>query len=452
MSEPPNRDVDVGDWVKSLLKIGLAGASLVVIATLIVIFGPEGDVSDSEALVWDMGVFEQSRTQKFAQSLEHLGHSPPENYEYNGNDVYFSKRIVDEQPRQLLREYQQTFVDRGLNDQMYMDPITTPSAGQQGPSSIADMAQTLQAKQRRNRDIQLPSGLEEKRETMTGMLKGSIVPTSDNGERISMSGVTLGRDIDSGAEAMQYKKDFIQQNTSRAELDRAVEVIRSCGYQGELKSLPKFQSYSKKLRLRHKIQLTAARNADLLSNCPQWRQFARKQNVEIDRLKREEMFKGFQSIEIFRPEGSETTSVTAVWSDGAFDLNKALDRPQRGETRPETEGESPAVPACSTCTHINRFASKEDDEKYYETNMFSASAPPERVLTDYKQKLGRKGWKPTEAGRLLDRLIEKQYGNTPGASQYRSLIVEKGGQRMMIGAFPSEGDSNETQVATMLSR
>lgn len=100
-------------------KFVACGAVTLTIAWALVTFGPDGEVQESKADVWEIGMFERSNTQKFASSLKRLGHEPPRSYDVNGNKVFFSVRATNKRPLELVEEYQRTFVEEGLNTEEY---------------------------------------------------------------------------------------------------------------------------------------------------------------------------------------------------------------------------------------------------------------------------------------------------------------------------------------------
>lgn len=102
--------------IKNTLKLGLAGATIAGIAGLFLIMSPDGAGTESKADILDLELIApQTKTQKFVAALDTLGHEKPRVYDYNGTQVFFSTRVTAEKPRELIKEYQQTFVTHGVN-------------------------------------------------------------------------------------------------------------------------------------------------------------------------------------------------------------------------------------------------------------------------------------------------------------------------------------------------
>ncbi len=106
----------------ALGKLAIAGASLVAIGWGVVTFYPSAVVvKESEAEIsWNFQ-FERDSTQKFAETLQALGHDRPRSYDFNGNTVFFSSKETTQSPQEVLREYQQQFTRNGINERPYLE-------------------------------------------------------------------------------------------------------------------------------------------------------------------------------------------------------------------------------------------------------------------------------------------------------------------------------------------
>lgn len=105
----------------ALGKLAIAGASLVAIGWGVVTFYPSTGVKESDADVYWSFQFERDSTQKFAESLQELGHDRPRSYDFNGNTVFFSSKETTQSPTEVLREYQEYFTRKGINERTYME-------------------------------------------------------------------------------------------------------------------------------------------------------------------------------------------------------------------------------------------------------------------------------------------------------------------------------------------
>lgn len=102
--------------VLSLLKCGLAGIVVVLIGFGFLVFqSPAGEIAEAEADIWDLFGSERSNTQKFMNTLEREGMSPPRQFDHNGNQIFFSHQTSRESPREVMNRYQRAFYREGVN-------------------------------------------------------------------------------------------------------------------------------------------------------------------------------------------------------------------------------------------------------------------------------------------------------------------------------------------------
>jgi len=106
-------------------KLGLAGLVICAVAWSVVVFQPDGTVSESEADILDLNFIHLSNSARFARGLKHLGHDSPQTFDINGNVVNFSTNFSRKSPEQLFKEYQDEFVHQGLNKKSW--PLRDPS-------------------------------------------------------------------------------------------------------------------------------------------------------------------------------------------------------------------------------------------------------------------------------------------------------------------------------------
>ena len=78
---------------------------------------------DAKADIFSMSFADSGPTQKFTEALSKLGHEPPRVYDLNGNEMLFSTRITHKTPEELVREYQQEFVNQRVNKTMHMQSV-----------------------------------------------------------------------------------------------------------------------------------------------------------------------------------------------------------------------------------------------------------------------------------------------------------------------------------------
>ena len=120
--------ITLGDTIVPLLKLGLTGAIIAAIAFAFVVFdNPRGDIQEAEADLWDVFVRNHTKHERFLRTLEREGMSAPRQYDYNGNQVYFSYQTTRESPQEVLLRYQEALNREGVNDAFFRG---APTEGQ----------------------------------------------------------------------------------------------------------------------------------------------------------------------------------------------------------------------------------------------------------------------------------------------------------------------------------
>lgn len=118
-----------------------------------------------------------------------------------------------------------------------------------------------------------------------------------------------------------------------------------------------------------------------------------------------ESFRAMRSIEAFKNEGTNFTTVTAVWSDEHLDMNKF---------RPDSTGSNlsvnPKIPVCLGCTRLMRFAG-EDKESKYVNNVYAGNQTVFETVKFYDIALGRRGWVRSESNRAME--VMRKLGHMP---------------------------------------
>lgn len=127
----------------NLGKIVLAGSTVAAIAFAFVAFdSPTGEVAPAEADVWSLFTRETSNHAKFMNVLKKEGMQPPRQYDYNGNQVFFSYATTRESPRQVMQRFQEAFVREGMNSHYHpgariaVDPVESDLESQEGVTTI----------------------------------------------------------------------------------------------------------------------------------------------------------------------------------------------------------------------------------------------------------------------------------------------------------------------------
>ncbi|MFU8806831.1 MAG: hypothetical protein ACNA8W_23695, partial [Bradymonadaceae bacterium] len=165
----------------ALSKLGLCGASIAAIAWGVISFYPSSTmVKESEADIVSLVTFARSSTQKFASTLDALGHDAPRSYDYNGNKVFFSSKTTTQDPMEVLHEYQRVFTQRGINERPYLEAIEDGYLGD--VDTAEDFARLIEER-----------GL--------AMLSGQLVPSVITENHISMGGGLIEGEPTTCAEA-----------------------------------------------------------------------------------------------------------------------------------------------------------------------------------------------------------------------------------------------------------
>lgn len=172
MIEVTRLDAHKALW--SLLKIAAAVVVILGIGTAVVVWGPEGEVADSQADIVDLGFGPPAIHKRFGKALEQLGHDEPQVYDLNGNTVYFSVNRLDESPRAAMRRYQEEFSLQGVNDRAYYDV-----------------------------------GADDSEERLFTALSGGVVPQFVSDRYITMGGMTMNGRADEPLEVIeQFRPDL----------------------------------------------------------------------------------------------------------------------------------------------------------------------------------------------------------------------------------------------------
>lgn len=117
----------------------------------------------------------------------------------------------------------------------------------------------------------------------------------------------------------------------------------------------------------------------------------------------DELFAGFRTIEIFRAPEANSTSVTASWSRGEFDIKRHMP-----EQHPRAEGVAPdrVVPACMGCVRQMRFAGRANAQPD-DVQIFRSEQKPSEIARFYDRAMRNRGWRRTETDRTLGRLLDR---------------------------------------------
>lgn len=419
--------------VWAFVKVAVAGASIWLIAGAFLSLNPKGQVKDAEADVWQFDMFRQSPNKRFARALEKLGHEPPRVYDNNGNTVFFATRTTRKRPDELVLEYQQAFVNEGVNREVHLStPNQVVHAGHQKQGEFIDT---------RKDDL----------------LTGEVLPFNST-ENYMMMGGGLMRGAPVNKEELSRQMDNMARQNMGAVLDQMTYVLEQCGVadQSDLDQRAEEAGNSMEgdeagcaatgtcsadmvTAKRGQAKMAALKslltqNRDKLQKCPFFREALYGSAGEMGF---DSQLAGFRSIEAFRDPETGSTSVTAVWTDDGFDARQAV--PEKYGINPNIEDD---LVRCEDCQTTWTFGGNGSEEGYGTTLMFS-NREIDVVANEYKQKLEGKGWKRAEGDIVMEKIYQRAGNPMPDK---RALRFTKNGEhlRVMIGK-----DQHERTNVTM---
>ncbi len=117
--DPSGPPAQATSRVVAIVKLAIAGLVICAIAFTIAVVDRDGSVSETQADIFDTAFGPKPNQVRFNEALESMGHTEPQVFDLNGNNVYFSVQYEDQNPGDVMRRYQEAFVRRGLNDKVY---------------------------------------------------------------------------------------------------------------------------------------------------------------------------------------------------------------------------------------------------------------------------------------------------------------------------------------------
>ncbi|CAN0497782.1 unnamed protein product, partial [Laminaria digitata] len=391
---------------KSIFKVSLSGVILFGVATGVVLLSPEPeaddsiklDVKESQANLDWLSPLQETNTHKFATALDELGHEPPRVYDLNDNEFFFSTRAVrNKTPREIMLEYQEKFVEVGLNKTAH---TTTPHAVSQSTND-AGLDRLDQMAQAAVRGEILPHQVSETYLSMNGLLVDNTL--EENTNKVMASQLSrlseYSERLADGYEKCNGDPEILKQRRLEQEQDAtpsSVEVglIKNAGQNnckagGGTCSTERFEFG----RLRKELDAFkyAVSDQPHLLECPQLK-VVRHQSLEDFTDDFEDRIKGMRSIEAFYDRERNESIVTAVWTKDNLDVKK-LDPVRNGYPKDGlVRGD---LPLCSECKRAWSLGGNGDEEPFT-SNIVWSDESVERSVGTYRRLLHEEGW--TEAG------------------------------------------------------
>lgn len=409
------------------LRLGLTGATVAGIGwAFITLSPPKADlpvqeqslVQESQADIFTMSFAAPNRTQKFMESLERLGHEPPRAYDANGNSMFFSTAVTHKMPEQVLREYQQEFVNQGLNSAVYnQSPFALLNSEDE---AIRDRAMKM----------------------LDAAMKGEMVPQLVSQNHVTIGGANMNLPEDEFADRPQemfaHKNELLVKSH-----ERYLQAYKKCNgdmsiYEQELVAARKAKATKTDLSFLQDvaertnkaaiangscgggggvcsqeidaldattIQATALQDAlnkqPEIQSCPEIRAVHRATMSSVFQDARQRI-RAMRHVEAVRDPESNTTSVTAVWSDEDMDPKRFMTDTFGYDKSAKVRG---AVPPCPGCRRIWNFGGT-STEKDYVTNTFVSTDSIGRVADFYLRELTSQGWQLSDSSNKTAELIQ----------------------------------------------
>ncbi len=440
--------------VKNLLRVTLTVAIVVAIAAAVLVLHPDSDdeggvgVGASRADIAWMTPFEQTHTQRFASALEDLGHEPPRVYDLNGNEVFFSTRTSRKSPERLLQEYQEKFVEKGVNSKMWLQ--STDNLSKQRPSKGARNQISERAKAAVDGEI-LPTAANDRYMAMNGMLMDTGEGDADDEEHLGEVVEKLERTTSQLEKAYaecggdpdlvdeHSKEQHVPVGMDLDKVDKALEKRSSCDGGG-----PKVCS-----EWQHKLETSQQKlqtYAGAVKEQPELLECQAMQRLERSKVQQAgrdfaERIDGFRSIEAFRDRDSGRSVVTASWSDDDFDMTSMM---------PSHYGlgdQDGDIPLCKSCRRAWNFTGT-GSESAYGTDQIWSHDSVDGAAFDYAKTMTEQGWEYGDADTLMTKLY--QFMDMP-AEAGRWMRFKRGNRQVTLN-IKADRDNGRTEITAFSSQ
>ena len=432
---------------RGLAKVAVALAAVAAIAAAIVTLHPGAErgsavgIKEASADIAWLADAGRNHTQRFASSLEELGHTPPRVYDLSGNTVYTSSRTTRKSPAQVLYAYQHKFATNEVNSRIHTKT----------PASIARLDSS--------------SGTRSRLGSLgSAAMSGEIVPSVIEEDFVSMSGLLLK----SGDRKMSEQVDEMEETVEK--LERA---YRECGGASQVlrreldpesylhdttkdlgRAMTKNSGKCSGAQVCSEVrrELTDASRklqayVAAIEKQPQMSGCRGLKRVALGTLNRaadafSDRIDAVRSIRAKRREGSDLTHVTAVWSERGFEMSRLG---KGDDERPRRAGRS-EFPVCSHCERGWNFGGN-GAESDYSSNVVWSDRSVSETAASYRRLLHRRGWRVRTKGSKSD-AVRRAIGAPSGEGEW--LRFTKGDKHLTLHAHPHQGD-HRTEVTAFTS-
>ena len=459
--------------LSTALRLSMTGATVAGIGWAFLTLNPPSPqapadqahslVKESQADIFGMSFAAPNKTQRFVEALDRLGHEPPRAYEANGNAMFFSTAVTHKMPEEVLREYQQEFVNQGLNSEVYtQSPFDLLSAGKE--STYERAMKIIDASMRgemiphavsRNHvalggaTMNLPEQefegrpdalLANKAELTQSAVERYLAAYEQCGGDASIYQAQLDRlrgvdalvaqakagaqpDSSAGAQDAQGAQGAPADiKGASALIDKAAQADGACsgGAQGGMCSQERAQLDQASTRATALERAIEAQPE--LQACPAL--------VSLNRVMASASFKdarqrikSMRYVEAIRDEHSQTTSVTATWSAEDMDAKKFMTE-TFGYPKEQTRGDFPLCPGCRRSWNFGGTGKERD----YVTDIVFSTDSVGRVSDYYIREMAQQGWRLADSSAKAQELMQADGVQTPT----RHLRFQRGDKFMAV--------------------
>ncbi len=204
-------------FLKGLAKIAGAGATIFAVGFGVITFGDsEGTpaVQEAKADIWSLSFTGNDNQKKFVDALMAEGMEEPRAYNWNDNVVFFSTTTTAESPVQVMRRFQDQFVEQGLNSEPHY--TTLPPISEVG----VDFWEAGKDQQRRGANL-----MAKHVKSKDDMFSGGVVPTIVTDNMVQMIGVEPKGDTKGSMEFVLAMADTMKEGKTVADTIQGIRYL-----------------------------------------------------------------------------------------------------------------------------------------------------------------------------------------------------------------------------------
>lgn len=453
--------------LSTTLRLGLTGATVTGIGLALITLSPpkidapvqaQSLIQESQADIFGMSFAAPNRTQKFMESLERLGHEPPRAYDANGNSMFFSTAVTHKMPEQILREYQQEFVNQGLNSEIYtQSPFALLGADEDSTRDRAfkmieaamkgEMIPQIVSQDHvaiGGANMQLPEDeFADKPQEMFANKADMLIKANEHYMRaykLCRGDMAIyEQELEAQRKAKSSKMELPALQDITARIDKAAQANTSCSGSGGGMCSPETAALDQSSITATALQEALAKQPELQS-CPEL-QVAHRTMASATFKDARQRIRALRYVEAIRDANSQTTSVTAVWSDEDMDPKKFMTETFGYDKSAKVRGD---FPVCPGCRRTWNFGGNSTEKDYITDTLFSTDSVG-RVSDYYVRELHTKGWQLSDSSSKAAELMQVDNVQTPT----RHLRFQRDGKFLTVRI--GQGQSGQTEIISTSS-